>query len=43
MADVISKTIVDGIDGLGLVDAPFTWAENHQGKVVSIEVLPVAE
>jgi len=38
-----SKTIVDGIAGLGSVQAPFTWQENRRGKVISIEVLPVAE
>ena len=38
-----SKTIIDGISGLGSVDAPFTWPVSHNGKVVSIEVLPVAE
>lgn len=38
-----SKTIVDSISGLGTVEAPFTWPTNRQGKVISIEVLPVAE
>jgi len=28
---------------LGSVQAPFTWQENRRGKVISIEVLPVAE
>jgi hypothetical protein len=38
-----SKTIVDGIPANETVLAPFTWARNHQGSVVSIEVLLVAE
>ena len=38
-----SKTILDGIAGLGSVQAPFTWPENRNGKVISIEVLPVAK
>jgi len=38
-----SKTIVDGIAGLGVVQPAFTWPINRQGKVISIEVLPVAE
>ena len=38
-----SRTYVDGISGQGTALAPFTWPMNHQGKVVSIEVLPVAE
>jgi hypothetical protein len=38
-----SKTKVDGIAGQGTADAPFTWPYNRQGRVVSIEVLPVAE
>lgn len=38
-----SKTIIDGIAGLSSVDAPFTWPESHNGKAISIEVLPVAE
>lgn len=38
-----SKTIVDGIDAGGTITAPFTWPINRQGKVVSIEVLPVAK
>jgi len=38
-----SKTIVDGISGLSYVQAPFTWPTNRHGKVISIEVLPVAE
>ena len=38
-----SKTVVDGIVGLSSIQAPFTWPTNRNGKVVSIEVLPVAE
>jgi hypothetical protein len=38
-----SKTIVDGIDGKSTALAPFTWPKSHDGKVISIEVLPVAE
>ncbi len=38
-----SKTILDEIPALGSVTAPFTWSVNRQGKVISIEVLPVAE
>jgi hypothetical protein len=38
-----SKTVVDGIPGGKTVTAPFTWPINRQGKVVSIEIIPVAE
>jgi len=38
-----SKTIIDGISPGSTVVAPYTWPEDRQGKVVSIEVLPVAE
>ena len=38
-----SKTIVDGIAPKGSVIAPFTWPLSRKGKVISIEVLPVAE
>ncbi len=38
-----SKTIVDGIPPQSSIDAPFTWSHSRSGKVVSIEVLPVAE
>jgi hypothetical protein len=38
-----SKTKVDSILPKSAVDAPFTWNTNRQGKVVSIEVLYVAE
>ena len=38
-----SKTEVDGIAGKGTAIAPFTWPMNLGGKVISIEVLPVAE
>ena len=38
-----SKTVIDGIYGNSSVTAPFTWPIYRQGKVISIEVLPVAE
>jgi hypothetical protein len=38
-----SKTIVDEIPARSTVVAPFTWNTNRNGKVVSIEVLYVAE
>jgi hypothetical protein len=38
-----SKTVLDGIPGNGSSVAPFTWPENHNGAVISQEVLPVAE
>ncbi len=38
-----SKTVIDSIPGYGSVVAPFTWPESFNGKVISIEVLPVAE
>lgn len=38
-----SKTKIDGIAGKGSATAPFTWPVSRQGKVISIEVLPVAE
>ena len=38
-----SKTIVDDIPALGSAIAPFTWPDSHNGQVISIEVLPVAE
>lgn len=38
-----SKTIVDEIPGKGSSIAPFTWPVKRDGKVVSIEVLPVSE
>lgn len=38
-----SKTILDYIPAGGSVTAPFTWPESHAGRVVSIEVLPVAQ
>jgi hypothetical protein len=38
-----SKTVLDGIAPQESVLAPFTWPINRQGKVISIEVLPVAE
>lgn len=38
-----SKTTIDQIMGGETATAPFTWSTNHSGKVVSIDVLPVAE
>ncbi|MFA6295562.1 MAG: hypothetical protein WC666_04050, partial [Candidatus Paceibacterota bacterium] len=38
-----SKTLVDEISANGKAIAPFTWGVERQGKVISIEVLPVAE
>lgn len=38
-----SKTVIDSIPGQGTVIAPYTWPANHGGKVVSIEILPVAQ
>lgn len=38
-----SKTIVDGISGKGTAVAPFTWPQSFNSRVISIEVLPVAE
>lgn len=38
-----SKTILDTIPGNGSTVAPFTWPVSHFGKVISIEVLPVAQ
>lgn len=38
-----SKTIVDEIPAQGTALAPFTWPVNREGKVISIEVLPVQE
>ena len=38
-----SDTAIDEIPAQGSALAPFTWPESHGGKVVSIEVLPVAE
>jgi len=38
-----SKTVVDSIDAGGIAAAPFTWPTSWKGKVVSIEVMPVAE
>lgn len=38
-----SKTVVDGIAARSKATAPFTWPQDRQGRVVSIEVLPVAE
>jgi len=38
-----SKTVVDGVPANGSIVAPFTWPTSFDGKVISIEVLPVAE
>jgi len=38
-----SKTIVDNIPAYGSNTAPFTWPTSFDSKVISIEVLPVAE
>jgi hypothetical protein len=38
-----SKTIVDEIEAKGTAVAPFTWPATHNGKVISIETLIVAE
>jgi hypothetical protein len=38
-----SKTILDEIPANTSVVAPFTWPATHDGKVISIEVLPVVE
>jgi hypothetical protein len=38
-----SKTVVDEIGAGQTTIAPFTWPATHDGKVISIEVLPVAE
>jgi len=38
-----SKTIIDQVPGKGTAVAPFTWPQSFDGKVISIEALPVAE
>lgn len=38
-----SKTIVDQVPPQGTALAPFTWPKGFGGKVISIEVLPVAQ
>ena len=38
-----SKTVLDEIPANGSAIAPFTWDVNRNGKVISIEVLPVQE
>ncbi len=38
-----SKTVIDGFEPNQTITAPFTWPIDRKGKVVSIEVLPVAE
>jgi len=38
-----SKTVLDEIPANGSVLAPFTWPLNRDGKVISIEILPVQQ
>ena len=38
-----SKTVVDEVPPQGTALAPFTWPIHREGKVISIEVLPVQE
>lgn len=38
-----SKTVIDGMEAGETALAPFTWPLTRDGKVISIEVLPVAE
>ncbi len=38
-----SSTVIDSIAAGATVKAPFTWGSSHNGAVISIEVLPVAE
>jgi len=38
-----SKTVIDGMAGNAVTQAPFTWSNNHGGSVISQEILPVAE
>lgn len=38
-----SQTVLDEIAPRATVIAPFTWPVSHEGKVISIEVLPVAQ
>ena len=38
-----SKTVLDRIPAYSTVVAPFTWPHGFQNKVISIEVLPVAQ
>jgi len=38
-----SKTVIDMIPAKQSVTAPFTWPVTRNGKVISIDVLPVAE
>ncbi len=38
-----SKTVLDEIPAKGSAIAPFTWVVNRDGKVISVEVLPVQE
>lgn len=38
-----SKTVVDPIPGNGSAIAPFTWPDSFGGRVISQEILPVAE
>lgn len=38
-----SKTYIDEVRAHDTATAPFTWPVSHNGEVISIEVLPVAE
>ncbi|MDE2038367.1 MAG: hypothetical protein KGI69_04130 [Patescibacteria group bacterium] len=38
-----STTVVDQVPAGGTAIAPFTWPVSHDGKVISIDVLPVAQ
>ena len=38
-----SKTVIDSIRAMGTAVAPFTWPTSHNGQVISIVTLPVAE
>jgi len=38
-----SKTVIDSIPSQGMAVAPYTWPFSRNGRVVSIQVLPVAE
>jgi hypothetical protein len=38
-----SKTAIDSIRAMGTAMAPFTWPVSHNGQVISIVTLPVAE
>jgi hypothetical protein len=38
-----SKTVLDSVPAYGSTIAPFTWPTSFNGKVISIEVLPVTQ